>query len=77
MSSPLSVRTSQLSGMNVGIMFLNEVAMGDYHLIHRDGEIGWQQSPAPNKKHSCWAIGNTEPGMWSCTLINYDSYKLS
>ena len=48
---------------NCGVMFLNEVAMGDWHIMHNDGEISWQGLSAPNKKQSTWAIGHTEPGM--------------
>lgn len=47
---------------NCGVMFLNEVAMGDWHVMHQDGEVTYDQTSAPGKKQSTWAIGHTEPG---------------
>jgi len=54
-------------------MFLNEVAMGDMYKMYRDGEVGFQQKSAPDKKQSTWAIGHTEPGKYTLSEL----YSLS
>lgn len=56
-------RLSQESSCNVGVLFLNEVAMGDMYVMHSHDEISSYGTKAPGGKQSTWAIGHSEPGI--------------
>ena len=52
------------SSNGTGIMFLNEVALGEeHHIIRGDGSL----TTAPSGYHSIVAKGQTEPGVLFCT----------
>jgi poly [ADP-ribose] polymerase len=48
---------------HTGVMFLCEGILGEQRLVTKDGEVGWNEKDpvTSHKKHSCLAVGRTEP----------------